>query len=357
VQRISILTIRAFVAVLCLLGVRAVAQEQESTVTLVVSVAEQKLAVLRDGGLLKKYPVSTSKYGLGDNLGSYKTPVGRLRVCEKIGDDLTAGTVLKARHTTGEVLPANAPGRDPIVTRIMWLDGLEPQNANAKGRGIYIHGTVEESKIGQPVSYGCIRMRSQDVVEVFEEVSLDTTVTIMAEKFPHYPKYTPPKPPVIVAAKPAPATIASANKAAPATAAPAPVAKGPITTPAPAIVAQTKPNLDKAGTKNPGASLAMQGSILDAGLPEGPKMLAPVEPKDVPRLSPYTPGLPADSAFSLQGIARDLSPVIRAADTDATAREAAAKAEKDAAAADSADPKPTPRVAFRAGSADDKRKQ
>ena len=354
---------------LCLLGVRAIAQEGESTVTLVVSVAEQKLAVLRDGGLLKKYPVSTSKFGLGDNLGSYKTPVGRLRVCEKIGDDLTAGTVLKARHTTGEVLPANAPGRDPIVTRIMWLDGLEPQNANAKGRGIYIHGTVEESKIGQPVSYGCIRMRSQDVVEVFEEVSLDTTVTIIADKFPHYPKYTPPKPPVIAAAKPAPAkvptpapsAIASANKSTPATSAPAPVAKGPPSTPAPAVVAQTKPNLDKSGKieppKNPGASLAMQGSILDAGLPQGPKMLAPVEPKDVPRLSPYTPGLPEDSAFSLQGIARDLSPVIRAADADAAAREAAVKAEKDAATAESADPKPTPRVAFRAGTADDKRKQ
>jgi len=354
--------------VLCLLGGRTVAQEQESTVTLVVSVAEQKLAVLRDGGLLKKYPVSTSKFGLGDNLGSYKTPVGRLRVCEKIGDDLTAGTVLKARHTTGEVLPANAPGRDPIVTRIMWLDGLEPQNANAKGRGIYIHGTVEESKIGQPVSYGCIRMRSQDVVEVFEEVSLDTTVTIMAEKFPHYPKYTPPKPPVIVAAKPppakaptpTPAPIASASKAAP-MAPPAAVAKGPPSTSAPAVVAQAKPNPDKSTKaeppRNPGASLAMQGSILDAGLPQGPKMLAPVEPKDVPRLSPYTPGLPADSAFSLQGIARDLSPVIRAADTDATAREAAAKAEKDAATAEAADPKPTPRVAFRAGSADEKRKQ
>ena len=93
----------------------------------------------------------------------------------------------------------------------------------------------------------------------------------------------------------------------------------------------------------------MQGSILDAGLPEGPKILAPTEPKDVPRLSPYTPGLAPDSAFSLQGISRDLSPVIRAADTDATAREAAAKAEKDAAAETAETAKPTPKIAFRAG--------
>ena len=88
-------------------------------------------------------------------------------------------------------------------------------------------------------------------------------------------------------------------------------------------------------------------------------MIMPKESKDVPRLSPYTPGLPQGSAFSLQGIAQDLSPAIRAADTDAALREAAAKAEKDAAVdstpAETA--KPTPRVAFRAGTADDKRKQ
>jgi hypothetical protein len=390
VQRTPHLIIRAFFAVLCLLGVRASAEEGVSTVTLVVSVAEQKLALLKDGGLVKKFPVSTSKFGLGDGLGSYKTPMGRLRICEKIGDDLTAGTVLKARHVTGEVLPANAPGRDPIVTRILWLDGLEPQNVNARGRGIYIHGTVEESKIGEPVSYGCIRMRSRDVVEVFDEVMLDTQVTIIPDKFPHYPKYTPPKPVVIVAAKPTPmkapaatptpAPIAAVGKnktgPVPTTMSPAPIAKGPAVTPAPTVgsvststvaVAQARPNLERVISKpepgkGGGGNLAMQGSILDAGLPEGPKMISSPEPKDVPRFSPYTAGTPQESAFSLQGIARDLSPAIRAADANAAAMEAAAKADKDAAGTDSGSApadgaKPTPKVAFRAGAAGDQRKQ
>ena len=354
---------QASVAMLCLLGAHAAAEEDLPVTSVVISVPEQKLVVLRDGGLVKKYPISTSKFGLGDSYGSYKTPVGKLRVCEKIGDDLTAGTVLKQRHATNEVLPANAPGRDPIVTRILWLDGLEPQNVNARSRGIYIHGTVEESKIGEPVSYGCIRMRSKDVVEVFDEVTLDTPVTITAEKFPRYAKYTPPKPPVIAKAPPAakppaptPTPAVAANKSVPAT---------------PnlglAVVAQTKPNLEKSTKPEPplnaGASLALSGSILDAGLPQGPKIPAlptPPEPKDVPRFSTYDPGHAANSAFSLQGIARDLSPVIRAASMDAAAREAAANAEHSNPApapapetsnAPTETPKPAPRIAFRAGSA------
>ncbi len=144
------------------------------TTSIVISVAEQKLTVLRDGEFWRKYDVSTSKFGLGDSFGSYKTPMGHLRVCEKIGEELAPGSVIKSRHATGEVLPANAPGRDPIVTRVIWLDGLEEQNHNARSRGIYIHGTTEESKIGKPVSYGCIRMRSKDVEEVFQEANIDT---------------------------------------------------------------------------------------------------------------------------------------------------------------------------------------
>ena len=332
--------------------------------TLVISVAEQKLALLRGGGLLKKYPISTSKFGLGDEFGSYKTPLGRLRVCQKVGDDLTIGAVLKQRHATGEVLAPNSPGRDPIVTRIIWLDGLEPQNQRARSRGIYIHGTTEESKIGEPVSYGCIRMRSRDVVELFEEVPLDAEVRIITEKFPRFPKYSPPKVQIIAAAPP--------QKSAPATATP---------TPAPSLAAATKKGAATTATplsEKPGshavsivsepapstsASLAMQGSILDAGLPQGPKIPAlptPPAPKDVPRLSTYTPGLPTGSAFSLQGISRDLSPAIRAADIDATAREAAAKT-APAAPAPQAEPTPAPgkpqgRIAFRAGEREQKPK-
>src|SRR5688572_23786502 len=151
--------LRATIATLIsFLGFHAAGQEPESPPEVIISVADQKLIVVRDGMWTHKFRISTSKFGLGDSYGSYKTPLGKLRVCDKIGAGLSAGSVIKRRHATGEILPVNAPGRDPIVTRILWLEGLEPSNEHAKARGIYIHGTVEESKIGDPVSYGCIRM-------------------------------------------------------------------------------------------------------------------------------------------------------------------------------------------------------
>ena len=167
---------------------------------IVISVAEQKLAVLKDGGLVRKYPISTSKFGLGDAYNSYKTPLGRLRVSDKIGDGLPYGSVLKSRNATGEILPVNAPGRDPIVTRILWLEGLESCNAAAKSRGIYIHGTVEESRLGQPVSYGCIRMRSVDVVELFDETPIGTPVEIIEARFPRFRKATA-QPEILIASR------------------------------------------------------------------------------------------------------------------------------------------------------------
>ncbi len=158
----------------------------------VVSVADQRMVVLRDGGMIARYPVSTSKFGMGDTHRSYRTPLGRLRVCDKIGDGAPAGAVMKHRQVTREVLPVNAPGRDPIVTRILWLDGCESQNSNARERSIYIHGTPEENRIGKPVSWGCIRMRSQDVIALYEELPVGASVTVVADKLPRYPKYTPP---------------------------------------------------------------------------------------------------------------------------------------------------------------------
>lgn len=169
------------------------------------------MALLKHGGLEKKYPISTSKFGLGDRYGSYKTPLGLHRVCEKIGNGQPLGAVFKTRHPTGEILPVNAPGRDPIVTRILWLEGLESHNSNAKSRGIYIHGTVEEARLGEPVSYGCIRMRSRDVVEVFDETPVGTPVEIITEKFPRFRKPAPPKPEILIAKndRPAPAPAKS----------------------------------------------------------------------------------------------------------------------------------------------------
>lgn len=182
--------IHFLIATLCGSGAALALEEAGAPppLEIIVSVAEQKLALLRDGGLVRKYPISTSKFGLGDSMNSYRTPLGSLHVWQKIGGNLALGAVIKGRNPTGEILAVNAPGRDPIVTRILWLDGDEGRNANAKSRGIYIHGTVEESRLGQPVSYGCIRMRSRDVVEVFEETPVGTPVRIIAEKFPRFRK-------------------------------------------------------------------------------------------------------------------------------------------------------------------------
>jgi lipoprotein-anchoring transpeptidase ErfK/SrfK len=145
----------------------------------VISTRDQKLALLDRGSLMAVYPVSTSKFGLGDSRGSRFTPLGNLQIAEKVGDNAAPGTVFKSRRRTGEVVLANSPGRDPIVTRILWLRGLEAQNANAFGRDIYIHGTPEEWKIGSPASYGCIRMRSSDIIQLYNIVGVGAAVTIV----------------------------------------------------------------------------------------------------------------------------------------------------------------------------------
>ena len=145
----------------------------------VVSVPEQRLVVLDEGRPLATYPVSTSKFAIGDMPGSRGTPLGELEIAKKIGDAAPSGTVFKSRKRTGEILPPDAPGRDPIVTRILWLKGLEPQNANAFGRYIYIHGTPEERNIGMPASYGCVRMRSRDVIQLYDIVGWGARVSIV----------------------------------------------------------------------------------------------------------------------------------------------------------------------------------
>ena len=120
---------------------------------------------------LATYPVSTSKFGLGDAPGSSGTPLGELEIAEKIGGGAPRGAVFKDRRRTGEIVAPDAPGRDPIVTRILWLRGRRAAKcATPIRRYIYIHGTPEERNIGQPASYGCIRMRSRDVIELFDIV-------------------------------------------------------------------------------------------------------------------------------------------------------------------------------------------
>ena len=158
---------------------------------IVVSTREQKLALLDRGNVLATYPVSTSKFGLGDWRGSRFTPLGKLVIAQKIGDNAPSGAVFKDRRPTGEIVAPDSPGRDPIVTRILWLRGLEAQNANAFSRDIYIHGTPEERTIGTPASYGCIRMRSRDIINLYEIVGPGAEVAIvdarLAEVIPNFP--------------------------------------------------------------------------------------------------------------------------------------------------------------------------
>ncbi len=152
---------------------------QGSDVSVIVSVADQKMVLWQGGVEVARFPISTSRFGLGDKFNSFATPLGALQVAEKIGDSVREGTVFKERRPTGEVLQPNAPGRDPIVTRIIWLRGLEPQNANSYKRFIYIHGTPVEKQLGTPVSWGCIRMASKDVVKVFETIDVGARVEIL----------------------------------------------------------------------------------------------------------------------------------------------------------------------------------
>ena len=146
---------------------------------IVISVPDQRLALVENGLTLAQFPVSTSKFGIGDRPRSYATPLGVMEVAAKIGDNAPLGTVFKGRRPTGEVLRPNAPGRDPIVTRILHLRGLESCNQGAFDRGIYIHGTAEERTIGRPASYGCIRMRSRDVIRLFNSVGVGTKISVM----------------------------------------------------------------------------------------------------------------------------------------------------------------------------------
>lgn len=151
---------------------------------IVVSVKDQRLGLYSDGVLQRQYAISTSKFGLGDQLGSYKTPLGKHEVIAKIGHGLPTGAVLKSRSWNGEVLKPNAPGRDPIVSRILWLRGMETDNSNAMKRFIYIHGTTEEGRLGKPASFGCIRMGMRDVVDLFNDVNIGAKVEITKNRLP-----------------------------------------------------------------------------------------------------------------------------------------------------------------------------
>jgi lipoprotein-anchoring transpeptidase ErfK/SrfK len=152
---------------------------KDSRNKMIVSVQDQKMLLVTDGKPVKTYRISTSKFGLGDRPGSHRTPLGHMKVAKKIGCNKCNGTVFKSRKPTGEILKPNSPGRDPIVTRILWLKGMEERNRNTFKRTIYIHGTPEEKRLGQPASYGCIRMSSRDVIDLYNRVGYGADVFVV----------------------------------------------------------------------------------------------------------------------------------------------------------------------------------
>ena len=161
-----------------LFAIPATVRALSPAVEIVVSVPDQQLALIDRGRLFSKYAISTSKFGLGDGSGTFRTPLGTLFVSGKFGDHLPAGAVIKSRVPTGEIVNVNAPGRDAIVSRVIWLRGMEEQNRQARDRCIYIHGTPEERTIGRPASFGCIRMRSKDMIALYDRVHIGMHVTI-----------------------------------------------------------------------------------------------------------------------------------------------------------------------------------
>lgn len=161
--------------------------EHQTGTVLLVDVSRQQLFLYRNGRETARYPVSTSKYGIGSKSGSNKTPLGAHYVRKKIGADVAPGTIFKARKNTGRIAEIEhqprATGDDYVTSRILWLSGLEPGknrggDVDSFQRYIYIHGTHEEGLIGQPASHGCIRMKNADVIELFEQVPESSLVWI-----------------------------------------------------------------------------------------------------------------------------------------------------------------------------------
>jgi len=145
--------------------------------SLQVDVFRQTLHLLSNGARVKSWPVSTSKFGIGSEPGSFRTPLGKFRICEKFGAGARPWAVFRARVATGEL--AGPGGEDDgILTRILWLEGLEAANANTRDRYIYLHGTNQEDQIGAPASHGCIRLKNLDIRELFDLVPVGTTVEI-----------------------------------------------------------------------------------------------------------------------------------------------------------------------------------
>lgn len=177
--RHSLLIAAGAIATLLLSGCGSMPIAKDSRNKMIVSVKDQRMLLVSDGTPVRTYRISTSKFGLGDQPGSHRTPLGRMEVARKIGGGQPQGAVFKSRRPTGEILKPDAPGRDPIVSRILWLRGTEPHNQNAYRRYIYIHGTPERRNLGRPASFGCIRMCCKEVIDLYNRVGYGAEVYVI----------------------------------------------------------------------------------------------------------------------------------------------------------------------------------
>jgi phosphoserine phosphatase len=135
-----------------------------------VSIDEQTLKVIEGDHCLRQFDISTATKGMGFTMGSHRTPTGRFRISEKIGAGNTSGTIFKHRVPMGQWQPGDSMQGDLVLSRILRLEGLDPENANSFERFIYIHGTNQEHLLGQPASQGCVRLANSTMIELFEMV-------------------------------------------------------------------------------------------------------------------------------------------------------------------------------------------
>jgi len=154
-------------------------EETKPLESIIIGIEQQVLELRSGQQLAASYPISSSRFGLGTDAGSFRTPLGRFRICEKIGDHVPSWMVFKGRIPTGEIA---TPGgeEDQVLTRILWLEGLDKENENTKDRYIYIHGTNQEELIGTPASQGCIRLRNQEMIDLYDRVATGMEVQIHA---------------------------------------------------------------------------------------------------------------------------------------------------------------------------------
>ncbi len=155
---------------------------------LYVGIRRQRMYYFKNNQIVSSYPISTSSKGAGNLMGSYKTPTGLHQIAEKIGGNAPLGTLFINKKNTGKVVPVNKSEisikKDEITSRVLSLKGLQQGINKGKkydtfSRGIYIHGTSDEASIGRPSSHGCVRMKNDDIMELFDLLSVGTKVVLL----------------------------------------------------------------------------------------------------------------------------------------------------------------------------------